>query len=107
MRNPGGKWGWTLFSVLLLATACDAGPLATYPGPTPEAAPTARALCVPLGKRKLTIPLAGGLASNIDDKLLPRGKLLELQNTRVGRLGEVVKRTGTEALGTGLLGTSD
>jgi hypothetical protein len=55
-------------------------------------------------KQRLTIPLSGGLATGTDGKQLPVGKSEELQNVRPGRIGEVVTRNGTSALGTGLLG---
>lgn len=101
-------------AVLAIALACDAEPLdGGYPEPTPFPAaiidgcrPAAPRL-VALDKRKLTVPLGGGLATNFDDKLLPNGKLLSLQNSRAARTGETVKRTGTGVLGTGLLGTTD
>lgn len=57
-------------------------------------------------KRHVTIPLAGGLATGQDGKLLPIGKSEELQNVRPGRVGEVIQRNGTRALGTGLIGSA-
>ena len=57
-------------------------------------------------KRHVTIPLAGGLATGDDGKLLEIGKSEELQNVRPGRVGEVIQRNGTRALGTGLIGSA-
>lgn len=58
-------------------------------------------------KQRLTIPLAGGIATGQDGKLLPIGKSDELQNVRPGRVGEVKERPGTRALGTTMIGTAD
>lgn len=46
------------------------------------------------GKRPLFIPLAGGVASDIDDKLLPGGKSLEITNMQFAQTGKLVKRYG-------------
>jgi len=96
----------------LLVTACDTLPLDAYPSPSVffDPMPRCRALedrSVPLQKGHITIPLAGGINTGIDDKQLPIGGVLELENVRAGRIGEVVPRQGTLALGTGLLGTAD
>lgn len=115
---PADTWVARIGCILaaLFLAACDGAPLDVYPGSTVTGHARPRGGCVerpgapgvvPLQKRKLTVPLAGGLGSNIDDKLLPNGRLIELQNARVGRLGEIIHRDGTAALSTGLLGTSD
>jgi hypothetical protein len=57
-----------------------------------------------VNKQRLTVPLAGGIATGTDGKLLPIGKSDELQNVRPGRIGEVIQRNGTRFLGTGLIG---
>lgn len=77
---------------LLLLTACDHRTLDT------EAAD--------MQKRHITIPLAGGIATGQDGKQLPIGKSEEMENVRPGRLGEVVQRPGTRALGSSLLGAA-
>lgn len=50
-------------------------------------------------KQRVTIPLSGGIASGTDGKQLQIGRSEELQNVRVGRVGEVTQRSGTSALG--------
>lgn len=59
---------------------------------------------MPLQKAHITIPLGGGLATAIDDKLLPLGKSSEMENARQGRLGEIIPRVGTQALSANILG---
>lgn len=78
---------------LLLLTACEAPHLI----PVGEVAE--------MQKQHITIPLAGGLATGQDGKTLPIGKSEELQNVRPGRLGEVIQRNGTRALGTTMIGS--
>lgn len=46
----------------------------------------------------ITIPLGGGLRTDIDPKLLPLGNVLELENARQVRTGEIVNRFGGNAL---------
>jgi len=63
---------------------------------------------MPLGRSHLTVSLATGLATSIDDKQLPIGQgVIELQNVRQGRVGEVVPRPSTKALATAMVGTGD
>jgi hypothetical protein len=52
---------------------------------------------VPVQVQNLFVPV-GGLETEIDDKLLPAGKMLDLENAYMPRLGEAVKRFGTTAL---------
>jgi hypothetical protein len=61
---------------------------------------------MPLQKAHITIPLSGGLATALDDKLLPIGKSIEMENCRQGRLGEIVPRIGTAALSLNILGNA-
>ncbi len=49
---------------------------------------------------KLEVPLGLGLSTDIDDKLLPVGKVSRLENAIVERTGELLKRSGATALGT-------
>src|SRR6185295_2874886 len=51
-------------------------------------------------KDKLEIPLGLGVKTDIDDKLLPVGKVFKLENCIWEVGGEVIKRQGTLALGT-------
>jgi hypothetical protein len=60
-----------------------------------------------LQKAHVTVPLAGGLATGLDDKLVPVGRSIEMRNALVGRTGEIVKRFGTTKMSNDLLGTSD
>lgn len=55
---------------------------------------------------KLEVPLGLGLQTDIDDKLLPAGKVVELQNGVWQRTGEIVKRNGTVSLGLQYAGTA-
>ena len=92
----------------LLGLACDARPLFEADVATPDVRPAPTRPCVmPLQKAHLTIPLGASLQTNLDDKQLPIGGMLEIQNMRPGRVGELVPRFSTVALGTGLLGTAD
>ena len=50
-----------------------------------------------LQKQPLFVPV-GGLETEIDDKLLPTGRMMELENAYMPRQGECVKRFGTSAL---------
>jgi hypothetical protein len=59
-----------------------------------------------VNKQRLTIPLSGGIATGTDGKQLPIGKSEELQNVRPGRIGEVIARNGSAALGSTLVGGS-
>lgn len=49
-----------------------------------------------LPRNTLDIPLAHGLAENIDDKVLPNGALIEAENVRFTKQGSLRKRKGTE-----------
>lgn len=57
-------------------------------------------------KQRLTIPLAGGIATGSDSKLLPIGKSEDLRNVRPGRAGEVVQRPGERLLGSTMIGAA-
>jgi hypothetical protein len=57
-------------------------------------------------KQRLTIPLAGGVATGTDGKQLQIGKSDDMQNLRPGRSGEVTQRNGATPLGTSLIGAS-
>src|SRR6185312_2629218 len=61
---------------------------------------------MPLQKAHITIPLGGGLATALDDKQLPIGKSIEMENCRQGRLGEIIPRGGTQALSLNILGNA-
>lgn len=50
-----------------------------------------------LPKQPLFVPV-GGLETEIDDKLLPLGRMLDLENAYMPRAGEAVRRFGTTAL---------
>lgn len=61
-------------------------------------------------KQNVFVPLGAGLQTDVDDKLLPLGKLLEAENCFVLRTGELIKRYGFTSLPTvgnvpGQLGT--
>jgi hypothetical protein len=60
-----------------------------------------------VGRAHITVPIAGGLATGTDTKLLQPPNVDEMRNVRQGRQGEVVPRFGTVLTGTGLMGTSD
>jgi hypothetical protein len=53
-----------------------------------------------LDRQTITVPLGGGLETELADKLLPVGKLLELENAIINQTGRVTKRPGNVALGT-------
>lgn len=67
---------------------------------------------MPLNKQPLQIPLGGGIQTDVDPKILPLGKVTELENAQWTRQGEIVKRFGGNKLpialtpGTGALGTA-
>src|SRR3954471_14217026 len=94
-------------ALAIALASCDGGTLDGYPGPTPWPTPQTDRCVDGLAKRHVTIPLGVGIGSDVDSKLLPIGAAAVQTNSRFGRRGEVVKRTGTRALGTGLLGTAD
>lgn len=50
-------------------------------------------------KDKVEIPLGLGIQTDVDDKLLPVGKVVALENGVWLRGGEIVKRTGSYSLG--------
>jgi hypothetical protein len=49
-------------------------------------------------KQNLFVPLGVGLQTDVDDKLLPLGKVTEIENAYVLRTGELIKRFGTTVL---------
>ena len=53
-----------------------------------------------LQKANLFVPFGGGLETDVDDKLLPLGKLLDAENCHPTREGELTKRYGTNVLPT-------
>jgi len=55
---------------------------------------------MPGPKTNLFIPLGVGIRTDVDDKLLPLGKVVGLENAFCLRSGEIVKRYGGAALGT-------
>lgn len=103
MNRINGQLAHLLAAVLLLA--CDGQTLGGYPDPTVTDRPHPSDGC-PV-KAKVTIPLGVGVESEIDPKLLQPGSAGGQTNSRFGRRGEVVKRTGTALLSNGLLGTTD
>lgn len=50
------------------------------------------------GKQPLWIPLAGGIATDIADDLLPLGRSLEIQNMQFAETGKLVKRFGNTTI---------
>lgn len=103
-----GRVAHYLAAALLLAS-CDAEPFGgrVYPAATSFPPPQTDRCVDGLTKRHVTVPLGAGIRSDVDPKLLPLDYTAELLNSRVGRRGEVVKRTGLDFLSTGLLGTTD
>lgn len=55
---------------------------------------------MPAPKDKLVVPLGLGLQTDVDEKLLPVGKVISLQNGAWQKSGELVKRGGSFSLGT-------
>ena len=54
---------------------------------------------MPLQRQVVSIPMSGGLNTKTDDKQLPVGQLLELENGFRKRNGELQKRYGFDSLG--------
>lgn len=54
-----------------------------------------------LARQTITVPLGGGLETELADKLLPAGKLLELENSFISQTGKVSKRAGYTAISPG------
>jgi len=52
---------------------------------------------MPVQVQNLFVPV-GGLETEVDDKLLPLGKMLDLENAYMPRVGEAAKRFGTTRL---------
>jgi hypothetical protein len=52
-----------------------------------------------LPKAKIEIPLGLGIQTDVDDKLLPAGKVVKLTNAVWTRDGEILKRSGSGPLG--------
>lgn len=108
-RLPG-RLAQYLAAALLLVAACDSEPLQGWPDPTVFPQPPQSDGCrvsEGLAKKHVTVPLGVGIEGDVDDKLLPFGRTITAFNVRQGRNGELVSRTGTRTLGTGLLGTTD
>lgn len=58
-----------------------------------------------LARQLLTVLLGGGLDTEIADKLLPQGKLLELENAVITKTGRISKRPGNSYVGAQAAGT--
>lgn len=52
----------------------------------------------PSAKQALFVPLGVGLETDVDDKLLPLGKVLEIENASVFETGDLVKRFGSNQM---------
>ena len=61
---------------------------------------------MPLQTQIIDIPLAGGIDTKLDKKLLPQGRLLQLQNARQVKSGEIRKRPGYRMLPNAVFGSS-
>jgi len=93
--------------VLFFVAACSGTELTPYPLPSvANASPSTGGCPVPVAKQKTFIPF-GGLRTDVDEKLLPAGSTLQLQNGLMSKMGKVAPRSGTTALSTNLIGTTD
>jgi hypothetical protein len=57
-------------------------------------------------KQLLQIPLGPGLQTDVDEKLLPVGKVIQVENGVWNRAGELVKRPGGALIGSNYVSTS-